>query len=314
MTQAGVVPAFPEGSIVKMAVEFPTNPLRLGDDATLTLAREIEALGYDQIDLMDHVTVGLPTPGREETRAAASEILEPLVTLGALAATTSRIGLGTGVLILPQRQPALVAKQVATLDVLSRGRMRLGVGVGWQESEYDSLGVPFRERGRRMDEGITLIRRYWTEPSVTFAGAFYRAEAMAMEPKPVQPGGPPIWIGGESDAALRRVGRLGDGWLAMFNSDEVAATAPANIATIRAAAEDAGRDPATIGLQVRLTDAHDLDVIPARVEALRELGFGWLTINMEILEAAGVRGVDAQIEMLGRIRERVLATAGAGVS
>src|SRR5690606_5175886 len=110
------------------------------------------ALGYDQIDLFDHVTVGLPTPGRQVERQASGELLEPMVTLGAIAAVTNRIGLGTGVLVLPQRQPALVAKQAATLDVLSGGRVRLGVGVGWQESEYESLGVPFRQRGRRMDE------------------------------------------------------------------------------------------------------------------------------------------------------------------
>lgn len=158
-----------------LAVEFPPDAHLWGQDATLELARAIEELGYDQIDLFDHVTVGLPTPTRSETRQAVSELLEPMVTLGAIAAVTRRIGLGTGVLVLPQRQPALVAKQVATLDVLSGGRMRLGVGVGWQQSEYESLDVPFGERGRRMDESIQLLRQYWTEPSVTFRGSYYQA-------------------------------------------------------------------------------------------------------------------------------------------
>src|SRR5215207_7792501 len=208
-----------------VAVEFPLAAQRWGTDAVLELARGIEDLGYDEIDLFEHVTVGHPIPGRSETRQAAPELLEPLVTLGAISAVTRR----------------------------------LGVGVGWQRSEYESLGVPFEERGRRIDEAITLMRRYWTESSVTFRGHFYRAEAMGMDPKPVQPGGPPIWLGGDSEAALRRVGRLGDGWMAMPDSDEAVLTAPQNLAIIMAAAEAAGRDPARIGLQARLSDPLDLE-------------------------------------------------------
>lgn len=288
---------------MKLAVEFPTNPYRMGDDALSGLTRGIEEIGYDQIDLFDHVTVGQPIPGKRKAGIAAAQLVEPMVTLGAMAAITSRVGLGTGVLILPQRQPALVAKQVATLDVISGGRVRLGVGVGWQESEYESLGVPFLERGRRMDEAIRLLRAYWTKPSVTFEGEFSRAEAMSMEPRPVQTGGPPIWIGGDSDAALRRVGRLGDGWMAMTTSDELVGMLPEKLATIRAAAEGAGRDPDSIAVQVRLSDAHELDRIGGRVDTLSKLGVTWVTVNMEMLESAGVRGVDAQLETLARIRE-----------
>lgn len=108
--------------------------------------------------------------------------------------------------MLPQRQPALVSKQVATLDLLSGSRVRVGVGVGWQRSEYESLGVPLEERGRQMDAAIVLIRCSWTEPSVTLTGEFSQAEAMAMDPKPMQPPGVPIWIGGDSEAGLRCVG------------------------------------------------------------------------------------------------------------
>jgi probable F420-dependent oxidoreductase len=232
------------------------------------------------------------------------------VTLGAIAAVTSTIGLGTEVLVLPQRQPALVAKQVSTLDVLTGGRVRLGVGVGWQESEYESLGVPFAERGRRIDEVIHLMRLYWSEPSVTFRGRFYQTEAMAMDPKPVQPGGPPIWLGGDSDAALRRVGRLGDGWLAMADSDETAATLQDKLAIIRAAAEEVGRDPTKIGLQTRLSDPLDSDAVAGRVARLRELGFTWVTVGGPGLEAAGVQGVAAQVDALARIRERIQSAVG----
>jgi probable F420-dependent oxidoreductase len=288
-----------------VAVEFPLATQRWGTEAVLELARAIEDLGYDEIDLFEHVTVGHPIPGRSETREAAPELLEPLVTLGAISAVTQRIRLGTGILVLPQRQPALVAKQVATLDVLCNGRVRLGVGVGWQRSEYESLGVPFEERGPRMDEAITLMRRYWTEPSVTFRGQFYRAEAMGMDPKPVQPGGPPIWIGGDSEAALRRVGRLGDGWMAMADSDDVLPSAPEKRAIIQAAAEAAGRDPASIGLQARLSDPLDLESLPRRIAGLRAAGFTWTSVSLPALEAAGVVGVAAQVEVLSRIRERL---------
>jgi probable F420-dependent oxidoreductase len=294
---------------VKIAVEFPLAPHRWGPNAVLGLARAIEEIGYDEIDLFEHVTVGLPTPTRPANQAAP-ELPEPLVTLSAMAAVTRSIGLGTGVLVLPQRQPALVAKQVATLDVLSGGRVRLGVGVGWQESEYESLGVPFAERGRRIEEAIQLLRLYWTEPSVTFRGRYYLAEAMAMDPKPVQPGGPPIWLGGDSEAALRRVGRLGDGWLAMADADDILATLPDRLAIIRAAAEAAGRDPAKIGLQARLSAPQDLDAIASRAAALREAGFTWTSVSMPALEGAGIDGMTAQVDTLTRIIGRFRKAVG----
>lgn len=294
---------------MRIAVEFPLAPHRWGAHAVPDLARALEQIGYDEIDLFEHVTVGLPIPGRDEKQQAAPELLEPMVTLGAMAAVTQRIGLGTGVLVLPQRQPALVAKQVATLDLLSGGRVRLGVGAGWQRAEYDSLGVPFAERGRRLDEAIVLLRRYWTEPSVTFTGEFSQAEAMAMDPKPVQPGGPPIWVGGDSEPALRRVGRLGDGWLAMADADEIVVTAPRKLAVIRAAALETGRDPDQIGLQARLSNPLDLDAIPRRITALREAGFTWTSVSMPALEAAGVTGIEAHVATLSKIRERILSAA-----
>lgn len=294
---------------MRIAVEFPLAPHRWGAHAVPDLARALEQIGYDEIDLFEHVTVGLPIPGRDEKQQAAPELLEPMVTLGAMAAVTQRIGLGTGVLVLPQRQPALVAKQVATLDLLSGGRVRLGVGAGWQRAEYDSLGVPFAERGRRLDEAIVLLRRYWTEPSVTFTGEFSQAEAMAMNPKPVQPGGPPIWVGGDSEPALRRVGRLGDGWLAMADADEIVVTAPRKLAVIRAAALETGRDPDQIGLQARLSNPLDLDAIPRRITALREAGFTWTSVSMPALEAAGVTGIEAHVAILSKIRERILSAA-----
>src|ERR1044071_5874196 len=200
---------------MKLSVEFPSVSYREGQEAVARLARAIEQIGYDHIDMFDHVVMGFPIEGRAPgPYPAAMPILEALMTLSYIAAVPSRVTLGPEGLVLPQRQPALVAKQVSTLDTLSGGRVRLGIGVGWQESEYEALGENYHDRGKRMDEAIQLLRAYWTDEQVNFDGSHYRVTAMAMEPKPPQGRHLPIWIGGNSEAALRRVGRFGDGWLA----------------------------------------------------------------------------------------------------
>src|SRR5215468_9270701 len=233
---------------MKLTVEFPSVSYREGPQGVMRLAQAIEQIGYDHSDMFDHVVMGFPMEGRPPgPYPAQMPILEALMVLSYMAAVTTRVGLGTEVLVLPQRHPTLVAKQVSTLDTLSGGRVRLGVGVGWQEAEYEALGESFRTRGARMDEAIALMRAYWGEVHVDFAGAHYRAVAMAMEPKPPQGRRIPVWIGGYSAAAFRRVGRLGDGWLASRVSD--AADARRSIDSIRRHAEAAGRDPASIGLQ-----------------------------------------------------------------
>ncbi|MGD9893971.1 MAG: LLM class F420-dependent oxidoreductase [Dehalococcoidia bacterium] len=292
-----------------LAVEFPSVAYRWGASAVPDLARAVEEAGYDEIDMFDHITMGHPKDGRPQgPYPAQMPLLEAFITLGAIAVVTRRVRLGTEVLVLPQRQPTLVAKQVATLDILSGGRVRLGAGVGWQASEYESLGVPFAERGRRMDECIELLRLYWREPSVTFTGRYYQAEAMAMDPKPVQPGGPPIWLGGSSDAALTRIGRMGDGWLA--GGGERIEGIKDRLAVIHRAAEQAGRDPAMIGLQIQLGDVRDLEALAARAATFREVGFTWGAVNMTQLYTAGARDLAAQREALARIRERVQQEAG----
>src|SRR6266404_8099187 len=233
---------------MKLSVEFPSVAYREGPAAVLRLGKAIEEIGYDHIDIFDHVVMGHPIAGRPPgPYNAAMPILEPFITLGYLAAVTTRVTLGTEVLVLPQREPTLVAKQVSTLDTLSGGRVRLGVGVGWQESEYEALGEDFRTRGARMDEAIRLLRAYWSDAEVNMASAHYPTVSMAMEPKPPQGGRLPIWIGGLSEAAFRRVGRLGDGWLASRVTD--AAGARQAIEAIHRHAEAAGRDPGAIGLQ-----------------------------------------------------------------
>ncbi len=169
--------------------------------ALQALARRIEALGYDSIWTGDHVAFHNPT-------------LESLTTLGYLAAVTRRVRLGPCVYLLALRRPAVAAKAVATLDVLSGGRVVFGVGVGGEfPKEFELCGVPHGERGRRVDEAIEVCRLLWGTSPATFEGRFLRFTEVTLEPRPVQPGGPPIWIGGRSDHALRRAARVGDGWV-----------------------------------------------------------------------------------------------------
>jgi probable F420-dependent oxidoreductase len=304
---------------MKLSVEFPSVSYREGPAAVSRLARALEQIGYDHIDIFDHVVMGHPIDGRPPgPYNPAMPILEALMTLSHIAAVTSRVTLGTEVLVLPQREPTLVAKQVSTLDTLSGGRVRLGVGVGWQESEYDALGEPFATRGARMDEAIALLRAYWAEARVDFAGRHYHARAMSMEPKPPQGGKIPIWIGGYSEAAFQRVGRLGDGWLASRVTD--AADARRALDAIRRHAEAAGRDPGGIGLQSMVAppprDAEgkrfyaEPDRVVARVTDLQKMGFTWVSLNATAIFQSGARSVDAMADALSALHGKIRAEVG----
>jgi len=304
---------------MKLAVEFPSVAYREGPEGVARLARAIEDIGYDELDMFDHVVMGFPIDGREPgPYPGGMPILEAFMTLAYVAAVTSRIRLGTEVLVLPQRQPVLVAKQVSTLDTLSGGRVRLGVGVGWQASEYEALGEDFKNRGARMDEALALLRACWSAPSIDFAGKHYQLRAMGMEPKPPQGCSLPLWIGGNSEAAYRRVGTYGDGWLGSRVAD--AASARQIFETIRRHAIAAGRNPDAIGLQSmvapppRAEDSAgkrfyaDTDQVVRRVVELRDMGFGWATLNATAIFQAGARSVDAMIDAL-RVLHRSIRAA-----
>jgi probable F420-dependent oxidoreductase len=304
---------------MKLSVEFPSVAFREGPAAVARMARAIEQIGYDHIDVFDHVVMGYPIAGRPPgPYTPTMPILEALMTLSYMAAVTTRVTLGTEVLVLPQRHPTLVAKQVSTLDTLSGGRVRLGVGVGWQESEYAALGADFRTRGARMDEAIALLRSWWSDAQVDVAGRHYPITAMAMEPKPPQGRRLPIWIGGMSEPAFRRVGRLGDGWLASRVTD--AASARTAFDAIRRHAEAAGRDPATIGLQSMVAppprDAEgkrfyaEHDRVVTRVAELQAMGFGWAAVNATAIFQAGARSVDAMIDALAALHGKIRAAIG----
>lgn len=301
---------------MKLSVEFPSVSYREGAEAVRHFARAVEEIGYDEIDMFDHVVMGYPIEGRPPgPYQPTMPILEALMTLAHVAAVTSRIGLGTEVLVLPQRDPTLVAKQVSTLDTLSGGRVRLGIGVGWQEAEYEALGEDFHTRGARMDEAIALLRAYWSDARVDFEGTHYRATAMSMEPKPPQGRRLPLWIGGNSEAAYHRVGRFGDGWMGGQVSD--AESARRVIESIHRHAENAGRDPRTIGLQCMVAAPPrdedgkrfyaEPDRVVARVAALKAMGFGWAAVNATAIFQAGARSVGAMIDALATLHARIRA-------
>jgi len=224
-------------------------------EGVIGFAKAAEERGFDSLWVSDHVIVPRKlSASYPYSRDGAFPVppdmpfLEPVATLLTVAAVTQRARLGTTVLVIPMRNPIVTAKQLATLDVLSNGRLILGVGAGWMQEEFEMLGVPFERRGARESEYIRLYKALWTEDNPSFDGKFWQIEEAGFSPKPVQKPHPPIWVGGHAPAALRRAGRLGDGWHAV-------GVAPAALAEgyreVQRHAEQAGRDPASVALSVR---------------------------------------------------------------
>jgi len=252
----------------------------IGEDPGVVrdFAQAADELGYAHLTAFDQI-VGLGRASRPAWRYvhdADDAFHEVFVLLGFLAAVTRRIELVTGVLVLPMRGTALVAKQAAEIDLLSGGRLRLGVGVGVKPEEFLACERPFERRGRRMDEQIALLRQLWTVPLVTFAGEFHRIDDGGINPLPVQR--PiPVWIGGISEAAMRRVARLGDGWMPNFDPDDFGRRA---VETMRVHVRAAGRDPATVGIEATLTIVDRTPEQLAReLEAWRALGVDHVTAS-----------------------------------
>jgi probable F420-dependent oxidoreductase len=214
--------------------------------ALVDLAVRAEELGIDSVWVHDHVF----NVGHVLDRIGGRPYYEPLALLGFVAARTSRVRLGTSVLVLPYHNAVRLAKTAATLDVLSRGRLILGVGVGLIEQEMRALGSPFAERGALTDEAIAVMRTLWTEDEPRFDGRYHRFAGMKFSPKPLQQPAIPIVVGGISRAAIRRAARLGDGWHPLGMSPESLA---GGMATLRAEAIAAGRDPATIPVSIAMT-------------------------------------------------------------
>ena len=235
---------------MQIGVVFPQ--LEIGNDpeAIRDYAQAAESLGYDHLLVYDHV-LGANRETHEWLRGPyrhPDAFHEPFVLFGYLAALTQTIELVTGILILPQRQTALVAKQAAEVDVLSGGRLRLGIGIGWNSVEYEALNEEFTNRGRRSEEQIDVMRALWTNDLVTFNGRWHTITDAGINPLPVQR--PiPIWFGGYDDRVLRRIGRLGDGWIIAGGGNSPTPEVTSAVERVKRYANDAGRDPSTMGFE-----------------------------------------------------------------
>jgi probable F420-dependent oxidoreductase len=212
-------------------------------------AQAAEGLGFAYLVAPDHVTgVNPATEGAGLHAGTSGQVYhDPFVLFGFLAGCTQRIGFATGVLILPQRQTVLVAKQAACLDVLCGGRFRLGIGVGWSKPEFVALNEDFHTRGRRSEEQVPLMQALWAEPHVSFSGRWHRVEDAGINPRPAS-GKVPVWYGGHEDVTLRRVANWGDGWMPLDYAPDDSALAVFD--KLRAYTREAGRDPGEIGLEV----------------------------------------------------------------
>ncbi len=273
--------------------DIGTDPARIRD-----WAQAAEDLGFATIEVPDHVLGAAAREGWTPTYNEADPFHETFVTLGFLAAVTRRIRLSSGILIAPQRQTALIAKQAAEVDLLSGGRLRLGLGVGWSHVEYEALGSDWKTRGARQAEQIEVMRRLWSGDLVTYSGRFHRLNAVTIVPGPVQR--PiPIWLGGASDAVIKRAARLADGWMPIIAPD---AQAEQKLTLLRDELACNGRDRTKFGIEawLRMQDA-DPQRCAAAVEGWRRLGADMVMLY----PMYRVSGVDAQIDMLRRYKEAV---------
>lgn len=277
---------------MRIGVVFPQTEIGADAGAVRAYGQAAEALGYRHVMAYDHVVGADPEVHRgwRGPYDVSSTFHEPMVLFGYLAALTS-LELVTAIIILPQRQTALVAKQAAEVDLLSEGRLRLGVGLGWNQVEYEALGQDFGTRGRRMEEQVGLLRRLWTEPSITFEGAFDRVTGAGLAPLPVQR--PiPVWFGAQSPRAYRRAGRLGDGWFPQVSPGPELEEAKA---IVEGAAVEAGRDPGSLGMEGRVGWTGSQEALAELAGRWREAGATHLAVNTM---GAGLGSVDGHLAAL----------------
>jgi probable F420-dependent oxidoreductase len=281
--------------IVLPQTEIGNNPLILRDFAQMA-----EAMGYRYLLAYDHVLGANPNrpSGWTGPYTHQTPFHEPFVLFAYLAALTKTLEFVTGILILPQRQTALVAKQAAELDILSNGRLRLGVGIGWNKVEYDALGMDFATRGQRSEEQVHLLRALWSQQLVTFVGEFDRVDDAGLNPLPSRQ--IPIWFGGEAEAVLERMARLGDGWVVNFMEPQAGAPYMERIGSYLAAA---GRAPSSFGADVRVNMSRQ--PVSEWADYLR----GWQAIGathaaLNVM-GAGLKGLDDYIKPMREFMEIV---------
>lgn len=285
---------------MRIGVTLPQLEITADPIAVRDYAQAAEDLGFTHLLAYDHV-VGADLTERPDWRgpySVDSLFHEPFVLFGYLAGLTRTLDFVTGIIILPQRQAVLVAKQAAEVDVLSGGRFRLGVGIGWNEVEYQALNEDFTNRGRRSEEQIRVLKALFSERTVTFHGRWHHIEQAGLNPMPVQR--PiPIWLGGGSDATLRRIADLGDGWFPQYRPEE----ARAAVDRLHAAFEAVGRDPATVGIEARVsTSSGTPDDWARAVENWRQAGATHLAVNTM---GQGLSGAQQHIDAIRRFKEAI---------
>jgi probable F420-dependent oxidoreductase len=286
---------------VRIGAVFPQTEIGTDPGAIRAWAKAVEEMGYRHVLAYDHVLgAGLDTrPDWTGPYHSETPFHEVFVLFGYLAGLTRTLELVTGVLILPQRQTALVAKQAAEVDVLSGGRLRLGVGIGWNRVEYDALGLSFEDRGVRSEEQVDLLRTLWTETAITYFGRWHQVDNAGINPLPVRRR-IPVWFGGGAEATLRRVGRIGEGWMPQRPPDERAA---AMLDRLHGYAAEAGRDPAEIGIEARMSmDRVAPDGWADYAATWRELGATHLCVNTM---GVGLPSADEHIASLRAVLDAI---------
>jgi probable F420-dependent oxidoreductase len=289
---------------MRIGVVFPQTELGGDAGAVRAWAQRAGELGFTHLLAYDHVAGADPAVhhGWDGPYDVHTTFHEPMVLYGYLAAVTS-MELVTGIIILPQRQTALVAKQAAEVDLLTGGKFRLGVGIGWNRVEYEALGQDFSTRGKRLEEQITLLRRLWTEQSVTFSGTFDRITGAGLAPMPVQR--PiPVWIGAQSPRAYRRAGRLADGWFPQMAPGPQLDQARR---IVTQAAVEAGRDPASLGMEGRLRWQQDRDKLATAMRQWQDADATHLSVNTM---GAGLKTVDDHLAALATAAEAAKTISG----
>jgi probable F420-dependent oxidoreductase len=282
----------------KLGVVFPQT--EIGNDPIVIrdFAQAVEEMGFDHLLVYDHVLGADPDRpgGWSGPYDVDSAFHEPFVLFGYLAAATQTIELVTGVLILPQRQTALVAKQSAEVDLLSNGRLRLGVGSGWNAVEYEALGESFGNRGVRQAEQVELLRELWASPVLDYDGSWHRVTKAGINPRPTRR--IPVWFGGNADPLLERAARLGDGWFPLVPPNEHGERA---VEKIRGHLEAFGRSPSEFGIepQARISGG-DPDRWRRHAESWQKLGATHLSV---VTMGAGLDGADAHIDAARAYRE-----------
>ena len=273
--------------------DIGTDPVRIRD-----WAQAAEELGYDHIEVPDHVFGATARDGWSPRYTEQDPFHETFVTLGFLAAATKTISLASGVLILPQRQTGVVAKQAAQVDILSGGRLRLGVGVGWNHVEYEALNEDWKSRGTRQREQVEVLKKLWCDDLVSYQGRFHQLTEVNITPRPVQR--PiPVWFGGSSDAVVKRAAQIGDGWMPIMAPDH---EAEAKLEQLRSHLSDCGRDTSAFGIEGWLRmDKADPDEWGVAAEGWRKLGADIVMLY----PMYRIPNFDDQIETLRRFKEVV---------